>query len=126
MRYHGLLDWRLGAAFTAALNDPGYACGFDGDFSEPWLAGWPDLAVELRDLFVDTFPAADPIELGPLPGFTIGGKVGMVVHPLWARDEPSGLAAEALATVDDPFHVKRVDTFDLQRRISAVYRWIVL
>ncbi|WP_373064606.1 helicase-related protein [Gemmatimonas sp.] len=42
--YHGLLDWRLGLAYLAALNDSDFTSGLVGEFaSHPFLRSWESL-----------------------------------------------------------------------------------
>src|SRR5690606_6404714 len=48
---HGLLDWRLGLGYLRAISDPGYHCGFDGDYSFFELSDW---AAASRDLAQQT------------------------------------------------------------------------
>ena len=43
-----------------------------------------------------------PQQFGPLPGFAVGGRNVVIIHPLWDPSHPQGLLAEALATSDVP------------------------
>jgi DEAD/DEAH box helicase domain-containing protein len=120
MRYHGLLDWRLGLSILRCLADPAFQAGLDGDFAAPDLDGWVPLATERRNAFCATF-SCTPRDFGPLPGFEVGGTQVVVVHPLWDTYRPHGLLAKARATCG-PGEVRHVDTFNLLRRQSWTYQ----
>ena len=120
MTFHGLLDWRLGLSLLRAMSDHTFACGLDHDFSDPDLDGWMEFARERRDAFCITFRCA-PRDFGPLPGFVVGGRQVLVVHPLWDTHSPQGLLAEARATAS-PSPPRHLDTFNLLRRESWSYQ----
>jgi DEAD/DEAH box helicase domain-containing protein len=120
MSYHGLLDWRLGISLLRCLHSRAFAAGLDGAFDVPDLAGWLDLAFHLRDSFCRSFPC-HPRAYGRLPGFEVGGRQVLVVHPLWDTIHPRGILAEARAACD-PRTVRTVDTFNLLRREGWSYR----
>jgi len=124
MAYHGLLDWRLGISLLRAMNSPKFMCGLDGDFSAPDLDGWIDLAFRLRASFCRSFSATVSRDFGPLPGFEVGGKQVIVIHPLWNAKQPTGLLAEAMATGDQT-KIRTVDTFNMLRREGWSYRKLV-
>ncbi len=123
MSYHGLLDWRLGLSLFRCLQDAGFTAGLDGEFATPDLEGWPDLARQLRDSFCSTF-GCSPQDFGPLPGFEVGGKQVIVVHPLWNTHQPWGLLAEARARTRPASRdeIRYADTFNLMRRESWTYQ----
>ena len=123
MPYHGLLDWRLGLGVLKALHDSSYAAGLDGDFSAPELEGWLEHAKERRDTFCSTF-GCTPRDFGSLPGFEVGDREVLIVHPLWDVYAPAGLLARSMAktvVAQDASRVKFVDTFNLIRRESWCY-----
>jgi hypothetical protein len=122
MSYHSLLDWRLGMSILRILADPTYLCGNNGDFSPPELAGWLDFCSILRSTFCRSFQSCIPAEFGQLHGWTIGHQRVIITHPLWNTLHPSGILAEALATVEDDDAICFVDTFNLHRRMSWVYQ----
>lgn len=122
MSYHGLLDWRLGLSLLRCLADPGFAAGLDGDFTAPEIADWLPFAVERRDAFCATFGCA-PVELGPLPGFSVGNQQVVLVHPLWGTSQPGGIVAEAHAAANAG-QVRHLDTFNLLRRESWSYQML--
>ena len=120
MSYHGLLDWRLGLSLIRILQDSAYSCGLGGDFSQPDLHDWNDVAHQLRDSFSATF-GCSPLEFGPLPGFEIANRSVIITHPLWNLDAPKGLLAKAIASVPASVSPKFIDTFNTQRRMSWAY-----
>ncbi len=123
MSYHGLLDWRLGLSLLRCLHSVEFAAGADGQFATPDLDGWLDLARQRRDSFCSTFDCL-PADFGPLPGFEVGAKQVIVVHPLWNTYQPSGLLAEARAQTGSAGAdaIRYVDTFNLMRRESWTYQ----
>ncbi|HSI09588.1 MAG TPA: DEAD/DEAH box helicase [Rariglobus sp.] len=126
MPYHGLLDWRLGLAVVRILSNSNFQCGLFGG-NEPELSGsatgtnWVDDATRLRDSFCAAFENCDPRSFGPLPGFNLGHRQVIVVHPLWETTQPVGILATAIAQASDPSPLF-VDTFNLARRMSGVYQ----
>lgn len=123
MSYHGLLDWRLGLSLLRCLDSASFAAGLDGTFNTADLAGWLEVAMQRRDSFCSTF-SLSPEDFGLLPGFEVGGKQVIVVHPLWNTHRPSGLLAEAQARTHavSARGIRYVDTFNLLRRESWVYQ----
>ncbi len=120
MSYHGLLDWRLGLCLLRCLHSGAFAAGLDGAFDVPDSAGWLDFAIRLRDSFCRSFPCRSR-NFGRLPGFEVGGRQVIVVHPLWDAFHPRGILAEARAACG-PGTVRTVDTFNLLRREGWSYR----
>ena len=121
MNYHGLLDWRLGLSLLRALASSNFQCGLDGDFSTPDLENWLLNATALRDIFCASFSCSGE-QFGALPGFAVGDKSVIIVHPLWDVDNPQSLLHEAIATVEAPDRVRYLDTFNLLRRPSWCYQ----
>ena len=121
MSYHGLLDWRLGVALLRLLRTARFQCGLDGDFSLPELDGWIEHARRIRDVFCQSF-AASPREFAQLPGFELGNRQVVVVHPLWNTQSPDGLLAESFASCDHPRGPQTLDTFNLLRRLGWSYQ----
>jgi hypothetical protein len=119
MSYHGLLDWRLGLTLLRCLHDPSFTAGLDGDFTRPDLDGWLAFAADRRDAFCATF-GCTPAEFNDLPGFEIGGREVLVVHPLWDTYRPHALLAQA-RTAASP-QALHLDTFNLLRRESWCYQ----
>jgi hypothetical protein len=119
MSYHGLLDWRLGLSMLRCLHDSRFSAGLDDDFTKPVLDGWNEFARDRRDAFCGTFPCT-PREFGPLPGFEIGGREVVVIHPLWDTYRPHELLAQARAAVSS--QPQYLDTFNLLRRESWCYQ----
>ena len=120
MTYHGLLDWRLGVSLLRSLKSAAFQCGLDGTFALPDLDGWMNRARRLRDTFCKSFQA-QPQDFAQLPGFTLGGRQVLVIHPLWDPRRPAGLLAEALAASSHS-SPQTLDTFDLLRRQGWAYQ----
>lgn len=120
MSYHGLLDWRLGLSLLRTFDSSAFLCGLDGVFECPELDHWNDTARSLRNAFVGSFAACTAHDFGPLPGFEVGGRNIIVIHPLWNYQHPNGILAQAIdaAGISAGF----VDTFNLLRRMSWVYQ----
>ncbi len=104
------------------LSDPTHLCGVNGDFGAPELAGWLEFAGTLSNTFCESFRSCVPAEFGPLHGWTVGGRSVILSHPLWSTTRPTGLLAEALATLGQDDAVRVVDAFNLHRRMSWVYQ----
>ncbi|SKB15793.1 DEAD/DEAH box helicase domain protein [Planktothrix sp. PCC 11201] len=120
MNYHGLLDWRLGLSLIRVLENSNFQCGLDSDFSTPDLEKWMEKATTLRNNFCQSFSCI-PEHFGSLPGFKVGNKTVIIVHPLWNLENPIGVLADAIATLE-PDNIKYVDTFNLLRRSSWCYQ----
>jgi hypothetical protein len=119
MHYHGLLDWRLGLSLIRCLGSEAYECGLRGDFEQPELIDWPELAIRLRDSFCRSF-SAQPRDYDNLPGLVVGAQEVILTHPLWDTKTPQGALAQAVAAADgDPYFL---DTFNLLRRESWAYQ----
>jgi DEAD/DEAH box helicase domain-containing protein len=121
MSYHGLLDWRLGVCLLRILSSGDWQCGVNGDFSSPELFGWQHFAGRSRDAFCNSFDCSAR-QFGPLPGFEVGSRRVIVVHPLWNTQAPSGALAEAIASVSADTKLQYIDTFNLHRRMSWSYQ----
>jgi DEAD/DEAH box helicase domain-containing protein len=121
MNYHGLLDWRLGLAVLRVFANSNATCGIDGDFSNPELQGWLDLARVLRDSFCSSFQCV-PRDFDSLSGCIVGQKQVIFIHPLWDASRPSQLLASAFAAADQTSEVRVLDTFNILRRPSRAYQ----
>jgi Lhr-like helicase len=121
MNYHGLLDWRLGLTLLKFLSDSSYNCGLDGQFDTSELSSWPAAAKDLRDAFCQTFNSCSQKDFGSLPGFIVGGRSVVVVHPLWDVSTPRRLLAEAVTSIASNTAPNFIDTFNMQRRMSRAY-----
>ena len=120
MSYHGLLDWRLGLSLLRSMHSVDFSCGLDGDFVLPDLENWMELAGERRQSFCSSFDC-EVRNFGSLPGFTVGPRQVIVVHPLWDTENPTGILADAIEDAS-PGRIQYLDTFNLLRRESWAYR----
>ena len=118
MVYHGLLDWRLGISYLRIMDDVTHLCGLDGQFIEPELADWRELAARVRDNFSSQFHYT-PVTWGELYGFEAGNMRVIVNHPLWDTQNPNGILKEAIAEAGNG--VRLLDTFNLLRRPGWCY-----
>jgi len=121
MSYHGLLDWRLGLSLLRIFATSQFRCGLDGSFVEPDVVGWLSFAATLRDSFCAAFNCR-PNQYGALPGCEVGQKRVILVHPLWDRNRPSDILAEAISTIPVGTETRFLDTFNIQRRMSWAYQ----
>jgi len=121
MNYHGLLDWRLGLSLLRGVASSNFQCGLDGDFSTPDLEKWVLNATALRNTFCASFNCSGE-QFGALPGFVVGDKSVIIVHPLWNKENPQGLLDEAITTVEPSAQLRYLDTFNLLRRPSWCYQ----
>jgi hypothetical protein len=119
----------LGLSLIRILRRGTHRCGLDGEFQEafssPELSDWPVLARQLRDQVCENF-GWNPAEFAQLPGFEFNGpsgavRRGIIIHPLWSRDEISGRLATAVAEAGGADDVILADTFNLARRMSWAY-----
>jgi DEAD/DEAH box helicase domain-containing protein len=101
--FHGLLDWQLGMSFLRTLVDPSYSAGLHGDWDQPEVGGWRDMARSLVRKMAERFgPGSGEgvgcAEFAGIPAFRVkmtGRQQGpspwvLVRHPLWAWDEIEG------------------------------------
>lgn len=124
MSYHGLLDWRLGLSLLRVFATDNFLCGLDGEFSMPELNNWMDTARSLRDMFCQSFTQCTAQNFGPLPGFEVGTRRVIIIHPLWDQSRPTGYLAEAVATFEVDAQIRYLDTFNILRRPSWAYQQI--
>jgi hypothetical protein len=61
------------------------------------------------------------MDYGSLPGFSVGERQVIVIHPLWNTRNPTGELAHAIAASDDANSISFLDTFNLQRRPARSY-----
>jgi hypothetical protein len=131
MRYHPLLDWRLGTTMVRILKDETEQAGLDGDWQKIELQGWLDTAAAHAESFVQNFRSGGPepfalIGGGPLPILRFGQWNVVVRHPLWDTRDPRGIFAEAITEAAVQGHgegnVLSVDSFDLSLRPSWVFQ----
>jgi DEAD/DEAH box helicase domain-containing protein len=121
--YHGLLDWRLGLAFTKLLVDPDFDCGLEGEFKEPYLSDWPALARSYADRMVQLNQGGEIEQVGKLVAFRFKQphEWAVVVHPMWNVEELRGVVRKAHRALDSRgARATFVDTFELARRPVAV------
>jgi hypothetical protein len=127
MRYHPLLDWRLGVSFVRMLDGANYQAGLDGNWGGVELQGWPAKVDRQVASFVRGFrgmAAVGAIADDP-SSFAFGDLRVLVRHPLWDTSDPRGVFAktidQAVAEVGMD-NVRSIDSFDLSRRPSWVFQ----
>ena len=115
--YHGILDWRLGLAFLSCLNDAGFVCGLDDDWTNPALRGWKALVDADLNRLARQFPRTELTTAAGLGAFKLRdtSRWGLIIHPLWDADNRAGLLARACQELGDS-SVVLVDSFNLARR----------
>ena len=128
MRYHSILDWRLGVSLVCMLASSDYQAGLDGKWTQLELQGWINKANQDTQSFIDSFGLSQREALfqQDLPIFRFNGLIVVVRHPLWDTVDPRGQFAQWIdAAIDDVGNdgkVRSVDSFDLSRRPSWVYQ----
>ncbi len=118
INYHGLLDWRLGISLLKSFIDMNYKAGLDGNFREPELKGWKENTKLLRDEFCKNFPSCSPRNFKELSGFSVNEANIVILHPFWTKNSP--LVKKSI----NGNECKIIDTFNLLRRPSFVYKEI--
>lgn len=128
---HGLLDWQLGIELIACMFDSDYRPGLDYEIKGKALpfgrdGVWYKQANQLVDQWFDNelSPAAERIQEGVINGWISDKTFNVVVHPLW-DEEPSKLNAIAeahlIAKKYGCSYIRRIDSFNLSRRMIWVY-----
>jgi DEAD/DEAH box helicase domain-containing protein len=125
MRYHALLDWRLGAEVLRAFADAAFRCGLDGDFTSIPLQGWTKDAEIAARTFAGTFPSLKMTSAHKLPALEAPGVTIIITHPLWNQRSPQGILAEAVASVPEANAKVFVDTFNAVRRPGWCYAELI-
>lgn len=122
MRFHSLLDWRLGLSLIRCLQSSRFNAGLSGTFSGPDLEDWPEFAGRAADRFAAAFEV-ERASFAGIPGVRVGGMDVLIVHPFWDTEQPRGLLAEACATASSG-NLRFLDTFNLARRQSWCYAFL--
>lgn len=134
MNFHPLLDWRLGLGLLRLFQNPDYAFGADGNFTDPELADWMELTKKLKELFLNSF--GDEFEDASLPGFSEvsfvkpkrgKGELIPIWHPFWrttSQEENTwlGKLLDALAQYNGQNRTRFLDSFNLLRRMGWSYQ----
>jgi hypothetical protein len=127
MRYHPLLDWRLGVSVIRMLADSGYQAGLDNVWTPVELEGWRNRVDKHTSSFITNFRknySIAPLKNG-VPGFQFGNLHVVLRHPLWDTKSPQGQLAEWIECASShvgPRNVRCVDSFDISRRPSWVFQ----
>ena len=127
MRYHPLLDWRLGVSVIRMLADSGYQAGLDDVWTPVELEGWRNSVDKYTSSFISNFRKnynIAPLKNG-VPGFQFGNLHVVLRHPLWDTKSPQGQLAEWIECASShggPRNVRCVDSFDMSRRPSWVFQ----
>ena len=105
-------------SYLRIMDDVNHQCGLDGNFVNPELADWMDLAEKVRDNFASQFHCTITT-WGELYGFEKENVKIIINHPLWDTQNPKGILKEAIAEAGDG--VTFLDTFNLLRRPGWCY-----
>jgi hypothetical protein len=119
--YHGLLDWRLGLAYLAALESSNFQCGLDNNFEAPYLRTWKTIVDRDVARVRREFGKVEEKEFAGLKAvrFDSRARWALIGHPLWDPSVPRGLLSEAILDLGgEPFAV--VDSFNMARRPVTV------
>jgi hypothetical protein len=131
MRYHPLLDWRLGTSMIRILLDDNEQAGLDRNWQKIELGDWLATARSGTGRFVENFQSGGPgnfalINDAPIPLFSFDEWRVVVRHPLWDTRNQGELLAAATALAAEHGnglqHVLSIDSFDLARRPSWVFQ----
>jgi len=131
MRYHPLLDWRLGTSMIRILLDDNEQAGLDRNWQKIELGDWLTTARSGTEQFVKNFQSGGPenfalINDAPIPLFSFGESRVVVRHPLWDTRNQGELFAAAIALAAEHGnglqHVLSIDSFDLARRPSWIFQ----
>ena len=127
MRYHSILDWRLGVSLVRMLASYSYQAALDGNWTPVELNGWMDRTRKDIETFIKNFGRSAELRNleDDVPGFQFGSLKVVLRHPLWDTVDPRGLFAEwvaASAADTRKENVLSVDSFDLSRRPSWVFQ----
>lgn len=128
---HGLIDWQLGIDLIACMFDCNYRPGLDHEVQGKALPSgidgiWSEQAERLVDEWFSNKLAEDAkrIQEGSINGWISKQVFNVVVHPLWDRF-PSELnaigEAHTIAKKHGCTHIRRIDSFNLSRRMIWVY-----
>jgi hypothetical protein len=128
---HGLLDWQLGIELIACMFDSDYRPGLDYELQGKELPfgsrnAWSKLADRLvGEWFAnDLSPGAKRVQEGVVSGWISEETFNVVVHPLW-DGHPSELnavgEAHFIAKKYGCTQIRRIDSFNLSRRMIWVY-----
>lgn len=125
MRYHAILDWRLGVSLLRVMGDYNTKCGWDGSWASRDLEDWLAQAEASIRYYCQHFgDTSDCKKFGALWGFAApGNKTVLVTHSLWDTSDMRGQLAEAYdAAIAGGANVRVVDLFDLARRPTWVFQ----
>lgn len=112
---HGLLDCDLGLDLLRCLQDEAHAPGVNAAFQQ--------IARMLASDYCKAFPGGAPVSSNEASGWTVGGTLFGITHPLWT-DEAGLLnginAIHQLAARENCNRIRMVDAFNLSRRMAWV------
>lgn len=126
MRYHEILDWRLGISLLRILQNPLSSCGLDNNWDTRDLDIWLEQSKKAVAFYCKYYGGTQQ-QFGPIWGFDASGpRQVLVTHPLWDTSDMRGVLSEAclaaLSTGVKMDNVRVVDLFDLVRRPTWVYQ----
>lgn len=128
---HGLLDWELGIDLLASMLDSDFKPGLDQIVNGKAIpigreGDWLKHAAKLIDEYYNNGFAKGStiIHEGTVHGWIEGSVLNVAVHPLWSGDAGKRNAigeAHQFAADHGLTGVRRIDTFNLSRRMTWVH-----
>lgn len=126
---HGLLDWSLGIELIASMLDSNFKPGLDLFAAGKCLpevkeGSWIERVKLLVSEWVENqFPHDKIVSDGNVHGWVKDGVFNVVVHPLWdnyAHERNAVGDAHKVATKEGCSKIRRIDSFNLSRRMVWV------
>jgi hypothetical protein len=137
MRYHSILDWRLGLSAIRMFKEPGYQAGLDDVWVAAELRGWKDKAREFMRSFTKNlgqewgmaYQDQRQVPCIEWNDQTSGEMRRIIVrHSLWDMVNPQGIFAQWIADSAAVVGIENmlcIDFFDLARRPSWVFQTLM-
>lgn len=125
MRYHPLLDWRLGVTMVRMFVDSSFVAGLDGNWNMRGIDDWNKISQQNIGEFIQNYATLTPLQHFGELGFRWDDRIVIVRHPLWDTVDPQGIFAELITEASVQVgenNVRSVDSFDIFKRPAWVFR----
>ena len=125
MRYHPLLDWRLGLSMVRMFVDSSFVAGLDGNWNMRGIDDWNNITQRNIGEFIQNYATMAPFQQFGALGFRWDDRIVIVRHPLWDTVDPQGIFAELITDASIQVgenKVRSVDSFDIFKRPAWVFR----